>query len=365
MLITTICKSKKNRQKAAVDLLIQKNVWDKNQNLDLLRAEVPTTFSDSAIRQAEALMPSLGNRKDQEIFVIHHPDHPDIALSFRRPLFGGPEFGVHIPDLSALIPQDSDIDKEAAERMAHIPFRDHPIPMLPTRFEYDLGNFQPNEAHPALSIYWRMSKDGRLKDYCITQTAATNIADLSAEDIDNTFDNASHSQHRAIQFFAQLSKRLHTKRESEYPQQIIEEDASPDLAFQIARELTLLTGVAVGRWCDNRDIPAIYETRDPVDDAQNIDQIQHPIVRRHERNRQTPGLDLNTIPGIHHGYGLSHYCPITQPTKRYSDLIMQRQIDHYLHTEDILYTHDDLDSVRYRMWETEKMIDGLGLSPSS
>ena len=351
-LISEICKTKKNRQKAAVELLIAKKVWKRDQNLDLLRAEVPTTFSDLVIRQAETLAPTCGNRKKQPVFVIHLPAQPDIALSFRRRLFRGAEFGVHIPDIGALIPKDSHIDRDAAERMAHIPFPDHPIPMLP-----DLAQFQSDKAHPALSIFWRVNRDGRIKDFCIAQTAAINKANLSPENIDHALNDPAHPQHRAIQFFSQLSARLLKKRQTAIHDH--EEQSPPNHAHHIARELSLLAGIAAGRWCDNKKIPAIYEMRDPIENIESIIQIPHPIVRRHELHRQTPNTGLNTTPETHHGYGISHYCPITQPTTRYTDLVMQRQIDHYLKTEQSLYTVDDLNTLRYRMWETQDLIDGL------
>ena len=88
-LISEICKTKKNRQKSAVELLVQKKVWKRDQNLDLLRAEVPTAFSDLAIRQAEALAPTGSNLKKQPVFVIHLPDHADIALSYPPPALLG------------------------------------------------------------------------------------------------------------------------------------------------------------------------------------------------------------------------------------------------------------------------------------
>ncbi len=356
-LISEICQTKKNRQKSAVELLIQKKVWKRDQNLDLLRAEVPTAFSDLAIRQAETLVPTYGNREKQPVFVIHPPDHPNIALSFRRQLFRGAEFGVHIPDIGALIPKDSHINRDAAERMAHIPFPDHPIPMLPTRFAHDLGQFQSDKAHPALSIFWRVNRDGHLKNFCIAQTAAINKADLLPEDIDRALDDPAHPQHRAIQFFSQLSTRLHKKRQTAIHD--LEEQSSPNPAHHIALELSLLAGIAVGRWCGNKNIPAIYEIRDPIENDESILQISHPVVRRHELHRQTPNTGLNTTPETHHGYGISHYCPITQPTTRYTDLVMQRQIDHYLKTEQSLYSVDDLNTLRYRMWETLDLIDGL------
>ncbi len=351
-LISEICKTKKNRQKSAVELLIQKKVWKRDQNLDLLRAEIPTAFSDLAIRQAETLAPTCGNRKKQSVFAIHPPDHPNIAVSFRRRLFGGAEFGVHIPDIGALIPKDSHIDRDAAERMAHIPFPDQPIPMLP-----DLGQFQSDKAHPALSIFWRVNRDGHLKDYCIAQTTAINKADLSTENIDRALNDSTHPQHRAIQFFSQLSTRLQKKRQTTSLD--LEEQSPSNHALRIARELSLLAGIAVGRWCDNKNIPAIYEVRDPIENIESIIQIPHPIVRRHELRRQTPNIDLDTTPETHHGYGISHYCPITQPTTQYTDLVMQRQIDHYLRAEQYLYSVDDLNTLRYRMWETQDLIDDL------
>lgn len=356
-LISEICKTKKHHQKSAVELLIQKKVWKPDQNLDLLRAEVPTAFSDLVIRQAETLAPTCDNRKKQPIFVIYPPDHPDIALSFRRRLFRGAEFGVHIPDIGALIPKDSHIDCDAAERMAHISFPDHPIPMLPSRFSHDLGQFQSDKAHPALSIFWNVNRDGLIKDFCIAQTAAINKADLSPENIDQALNDPAHPQHRAIQFFSQLSARLLKKRQPAIHN--LEEQSSPNHAHHIARELSLLAGIAVGRWCDNKGIPAIYEMRDPIENTEPIIQFSHPVVRRHELHRQTPNIGLNTTPETHHGYGISHYCPIIQPTTRYTDLVMQRQIDHYLKTEQSLYTVDDLNTLRYRMWETQDLIDDL------
>ncbi|MXX12033.1 MAG: RNB domain-containing ribonuclease, partial [Gemmatimonadetes bacterium] len=356
-LISEICKTKKTRQKSAVELLIKKKVWKRDQNLDLLRAEVPTAFSDLAIRQAETLAPTCGNLKKQPVFVIHPPDHPNIALSYRRRFFGGAEFGVHIPDIGALIPKNSHIDRDAAERMAHIPFPDQPVPMLPTRFSHDLGQFQSDKAHPALSIFWRVNRNNRIKDFCIAQTATINKADLSPENIDHALNDPAHPQHRAIQFFSQLSARLLKKRQTAIHS--LEEQSPPNHAYHIARELSLLAGIAVGRWCENKGIPAIYETRDPIENTESIVQISHPIVRHHELHRQTPNIGLNTTPETHHGYGISHYCPITQPTARYTDLVMQRQINHYLKTEQSLYTVDDLNTLRYRMWETLALIDDL------
>ena len=353
-LLAEICENKKNRQKSAVELLIKKKVWDRNENLDLLRAEVPIAFSEDALRQAETLAPAVGYRKKQKVFVIHLPD-TDIALSFRRTLFRGPEFGVHIPDIAALIPKDSAIDRDAAERGARIPFPDHPIPMLPPRIVHDLGDFQ--QARPALSIFWRANREGRLKDFCIAQTTAISKADLSPESVDQALGDPAHPQHRAIQFFSQLTARLREKRQMALRD--LEKDEPQNAAYRIARESRLLAGVAVGRWCDNKGIPAIYETRDPIENADAIRQISHPVVRRHELHRHTPNIGLSTMPDRHRGYGISHYCPIAQPLTRYADLVMQRQIDHHLQTEQVLYSVDDLDTLRYRMWETQGMIDGL------
>ncbi len=346
-LLAEICETKKNRQKSAVDLLVQKRVWERDENLDLLRAEVPIAFSEDAIRQAETPATAVGYRKKQKVFVIHLPDGQALALSFRRRLFRGPEFGVHIPDIAALIPKDSAIDREAAERGARIPFPDHPIPMLPPRIVHDLGDFQ--RPRPALSIFWRADRAGRLKDFCIAQTTAVNKADLTQENVDLALSDSSHPQHRALQFFSQLAARLRQKRRPDGPAERI----------CIAWELRLLAAVAVGRWCDNKGIPAIYETRDPVENAAALRRIPHPIVRRHELQRHTPRTDLDTAPGIHHGYGISHCCPIAQPLARYADLAMQRQIAHYLQTDQVLYSVDDLNALRYRLWETEGLIDGL------
>jgi exoribonuclease R len=217
-----------------------------------------------------------------------------------------------------------------------------------------------------------MNKNGRLKDFRITQNTAINKADLSTKDIDEAFNDASHNQHRAIQFFAQLSDQLCEHRQITDPaidlptkqvhilnQDVQVQKTENTLADRIIKELCLLAGVAIGRWCDKRNIPAIYETRDPIENPESFAQRPHPVVRCHEMDRQKPCIDFITNPDIHHGHGISHYCPIIQPTTRYTDLIMQRQIAHYLKEEQPLYTVDELDTFRYRMWETHGLIDGL------
>ena len=149
-LLAEICENKKNRQKSAVELLIKKKVWDRNENLDLLRAEVPIAFSEDALRQAETLAPAVGYRKKQKVFVIHLPD-TDIALSFRRTLFRGPEFGVHIPDIAALIPKIRPLTAMLPSVGRAFPFRITPSPCFPRALSTTWATFNRRVQHSAFS----------------------------------------------------------------------------------------------------------------------------------------------------------------------------------------------------------------------
>ena len=361
----------KNYKRLAFECLVTKKIWQPNENLDLHRSEIPTAFSKSEIEDATTRFSNydLKDRKtfQRGLFIIQDPDLPQIALSYRKPLFTGPEFCLHIPDLSAIIPPDSPCDIAATERLQTLTLPDQTVPLLPKTLSFSTKN-----AIPTLSLKWRMDRKGRLKSFKIIPSASTVQTALTADEIDRAHYNPAHLYHRAIIFFGHLANRLQERRSPRdgafgipdlrvtYANNTPVISPIPNhLAHHIINELHILAGVAVGRWCLEHNLPAIYEMCDEVENIETLKQIEHPIVRRHEIRRLMPKIKKTEHPDHHHGLGISVYCPITDPNNHYDHLLMQRQINHQLQHHAPHDTKETFNTIRFQIQEMHAIINGI------
>ncbi|KAG1473189.1 hypothetical protein G6F56_001096 [Rhizopus delemar] len=73
------------------------------------------------------------------------------------------EVGVHVCDISYFIKPHSPLDKEARARGVQVNLDFKEVPMLPVEL-INAANFAVNELKPAMSIIWKISKDGMLLD---------------------------------------------------------------------------------------------------------------------------------------------------------------------------------------------------------
>ncbi|MDP6778199.1 MAG: RNB domain-containing ribonuclease [Candidatus Latescibacteria bacterium] len=124
----------KSRQRRAFELLASKGVWSEDENLDLIRSEIPVEFTDDVLRDAhevdlgEILKHSPRRRlRWRRLFSLHFGALSHAALSLRRTWTGGYELGVHIPDAAAMVPKDSALDRAASDRMATIELPDRTV----------------------------------------------------------------------------------------------------------------------------------------------------------------------------------------------------------------------------------------------
>ena len=64
--------------------------------------------------------------------------------------------------------------------------------------------------------------------------------------------------------------------------------------------------------------------------------------------RRLRRAEVSTVPRAHSGLGLPVYVHATSPLRRYPDLILQRQIGHFLSTGEPLYSTEEVASVAQR-----------------
>jgi exoribonuclease-2 len=133
----------------------------------------------------------------------------------------------------------------------------------------------------------------------------------------------------------------------------------PEDLREISDELAILASTQIGRWCTDRGLEVMYEAQSPPEGRHLLEAIPHPVVRRHELRRQSPTTGFSEHPDRHDGLGLSACCPVCRPTDRYPDLVIQRQILHFLATGRPIHSREELDVVRFRAREELDQFEGL------
>ena len=110
------------------------------------------------------------------------------------------------------------------------------------------------------------------------------------------------------------------------------QQATESTAELIDAELRLLAAAALGCYCQDHSIAALYVTR-AAGTAQDLDtDVCWPAttdaegLRAFLLERQAAPTALTTEPGINVGLGLPLVAAGTQPMRRYVDLVMQRQL---------------------------------------
>jgi len=365
----------------AFQLLLRKGIWESEEELELERAGVPLRFTTDA--EAEAGSVDVGrvvkSRKKwfARSFVIHvpDPDVPEMGISLKRRRFQRSfELGVHLPDISSLVPAGSALDQAASDRIAALALPGRYLPMLPPRISEQLGRLVPGEWRPTLSIRCRLSNHLDVKDVEILP-AAVRIRDvLSAEDIDGTCAGGS-PHYRPIQVLDRFAGKHRAEREAKgavkaagIPRmaltahhreaEIVATDPD-DAAHRIVEELGILAATAVGNYALEQDLPAIFGVRGEPAEREGLEQIGDPYVRRHEIERQTPNAECSLHAGEHSTLGTSGMASVLRPLGRYSDLLVQRQVLQHCLNGGPAHSEEEMRLVCYRMQEEWEELKGL------
>ena len=283
------------------------------------------------------------------------------------PVASGYRIGVHIADAGALIPQGGAIDREADRRMATVYLPERTIGMLPPGFSQRVGSLDPGEARLSISVLATVEPSGEVTEWEVTPSAVRSRAALSYDDVDQALMDAGSSWHKMLSGLSQVARAWRGKREAagainvDQPEMAVRahpsghvevkilERASP--ARQLVSELMILCNSLLAEFCGREGLPAVYRSQASPDlDALGYDPRagpQGPLQRYLLLKRLTPA-GLTVTPAPHGGLGVPAYIQASSPLRRYPDLVMQRQISHFLGTGQTLYETDRVESVGQR-----------------
>jgi exoribonuclease-2 len=345
-------------------LLVKLKVFDENENIDLLRFDIPTEFSSEIQKAAHRLVASFqghsndGMRKDLTSLAIMTIDGQatldfDDALSIEKI---GDQFrlGIHIVDVGHFVHKGDIIDQEALARGSSIYMPDQKISMLPADLAEGLCSLKAGEIRPAISTMVNLSPLLEIIDYEILPSLIKVKRQLTYYDVNQAAD-----QDPDILILRQIAEKFHHQRLDAGAVQIIVPEINVWLADDrtitvnrinrespgrmLVEEIMIMANWLMARYLAENQMPAVFrsqpEPRERLYKGNGGTMYQNWMQRRFLSR-----FVLGFQPEKHSGLGLNAYVTATSPIRKYFDLVTQRQIRAVLGMERP-YTSDEIDKV--------------------
>lgn len=345
------------------NLLIRLGVWEEDENLDLIRLGVESSFTKKQLEESARLARSRTNfngredLRDLPALTIDGPltrDYDD-ALSIKM-VDDALQIGIHIADVSAVILPDSLLDREAAVRASSLflPFRQ--IPMIPRELSQENLSLKEGCDRRVISLLTRFDKNGMLTDYRFAPGVIRVQRQLVYEEVNATLgEEASLKEmYRVSQYLQQERMKrdalslslpeLHIKLNDDSSVSIESIDQNTPSRMIVAEFMILYNWLAA-RFCSENQIPILFRRQPDPSERLSLEETGYIYYVFQQRRKLSP-LQIDTSPGPHSGIGLDLYTHVTSPLRRYLDLVIQRQIGSFIAGEKPVYSGKELEEIR-------------------
>ena len=345
-------------------LLVKLDVFDENENIGLLRFDIPTVFSAEILNSADQLAASYQRhsgdevRKDLTALPLMTIDGQstqdfDDALSIEKV---GDQFrlGIHIVDVGHFVHKGDIIDQEALARGSSIYMPDQKISMLPASLAEGLCSLKAGEIRPAISTMVNLSPLLEIIDYEILPSLINVKHQLTYYDVNQTAD-----QNQEVLILREIAEKFHQQRLDAGAVQItlpeINVWLADDRAITVNRinrespgrmlvaELMIMANWLMAKYLAENKTPAVFRSQ-PAPRERLYKGDGGTLYQNWMQRRFLSRFVLGSNPEKHSGLGLEAYVTATSPIRRYFDLVAQRQIRAVLGLEQP-YTSEEIDRI--------------------
>lgn len=346
---------------APFHLLVKAGLWSPNENIPLLRNDLPVNFSLAARQQAELIL----QRGQSELF----DDPGRVDLTHLSPLtIDGPTtldfddaltveeqegnylVGIHISDVAHYVRPGDQLFAEAMRRGTSIYFPEGQVPMLPRHLSQGICSLIQDETRATLSFFILLSPEAEVLRVRITPSIIQVKRRLTYEEVDRML-----TTDREIQILDMLRKKIRAKRLENgalllpFPDVNLFIDhhgkvhvslvKSDTPARTIVSEMMILANSQAAKYVADRMVPGIYRSQAPLQKrivhGEDDDLFQNTLQRKNMSRGE-----LSTTSKPHSGLGVSHYTTVTSPIRRLLDLVMQHQLNSIVRRQDPCFTEE-------------------------
>lgn len=376
-------KSDKSIQHTVFDLLVATNIFNKHEPVELQKIGGINSPDISWISEIDSEISTLLNSNrlnlaKTDIVTIDDQDtkERDDAFSVKETdkKF---EIGIHIADPSTLINPDGLLDKSARYNVSSIYLPEKTIPMLPGQFIKEFGSLDPSKTRPGLSLIIKTDLNYKIECWRIVPSIITTTKAITYEEASLALKHTDNSDYQMMSHLWNFSKKqmclrkqngaidlqtqeMNIKVSSESEIEISVLNSRTDSRVMVSELMILFNSLAAKFFVKN-DIPAIYrhQPSPSIYDDSDFDlqqASQNEISKNYHLIRKLPKTKLTGEPLPHYSLGLQSYVQITSPLRRYSDMLLQRQIVHFLCYGKFLYSQENLETLAFGSYSRIKDI---------
>lgn len=343
-----------NNNRKVFQALVKANILKEDENLDLIKYRTPIAFSNDLKNEANNICNidiknlnriDLTNLKTWAIDSPGSKDRDD-AFSFEKNE-SGYTLWVHIADPSEIVKQDSMLDKEAARRGSSIYMPDMRINMFPESISEEFCSLDEGNERLALSFSLEFSLDCQFKKVTIYKSIIK-VEKATYYPLANEMLESDDWLKSAYLFSEQLKQEREKNGAIILPRQaeleikvvdneiVIEHENRDELTAGMIAEFMIWANHAAALWFKENSIPCLYRVQEGDSEAdipkcKEFDAVIFWNTLKLMR-KTTVGPDF----GKHFSLGVNGYTQISSPLRRYSDLLLHRQIKSFLDNQPIM-----------------------------
>ena len=348
---------------AARDLLIGLGIWEEDENLDLLKMEVPTSFSEAQLEEADKLAGiqiGAAGREDLRhlpTMTIDGPMTRDFDDAVSMEIEGETvRLGIHIAEVAERLPVDGLIYDEALRRGSSLYLPRRQIPMIPPSLSHDALSLKAGCDRPAMSLLCRFDNDGTLLEHRFVLSLVRVGRQLTYDQV-----NILYQEEDLLGKMVQLSQSLRQKRIGQgalilsLPEVVVNIGADASITLEMISQETpsrtmisefmILFNWLTARFCRDNGIPILYRSQEKPSEEISPENMDHVFYVFQQRRKLTPLL-ISTEPKPHSGLGLDVYTNASSPLRRFLDLVIQVQIRNFLLKGVSFYKEEALEKMR-------------------
>ncbi|MFZ2959203.1 MAG: ribonuclease catalytic domain-containing protein [Candidatus Ozemobacteraceae bacterium] len=336
-------------------LLAKIGRFSPDENLMVIEYQVPTEFSADVLKEAASLkngpeegvgiltprddgVPALDLREKLTVWAIDSvgTNDRDDAFSILPGADGTTTLWVHVTDVAAYIRPGSAMDRESLRRGTSIYMPDGNIPMLPPSLSEDTLSLNQDTDRRVVSLRMVVDSAGNIIEFSPLMAL---IRVARAVDYPEG-DSLAASGEPALVAALELAERLRTQRKAagaiilsrpELNLRVrdgnikVERNFEKSPTSEMIAEFMIWANHLAALWCRDRGIACLYRVQEKPETVVEMGPT-FDAVKFYQAIRQFKRTTITTNPGRHGCLGVDPYCQITSPMRRYSDLLLQRQI---------------------------------------
>lgn len=339
---------------------------DEKTDKFLILAGINEQFSQRILETTEELSGEVdtSDRKDLRsllTFSIDDSDTMDIddALSIETIAGGGLRVYIHIADVSAHISKNDILDDEASQRVTSIYLPTKTVNMFPKKLSQGVASLVAKEDRAAMSFIVDFDENLESKNWEVVLSTVHVDHKLSYSNADELIDSgdelgqalsdlsriAEHQKEIRKEEGAAIFNRPELKirvKDEKVSVSIVERNS---VSRNLVSEFMILANSTAARFCARNDVPIIFRTQEKPEGLPEVEEDSYDPILFERTIKCMKRSRLSLHPQSHGGLGVDFYTQLTSPIRRYTDLIMQRQLAAFLKGEELAYEPEELMSV--------------------